>query len=218
MMKHENTIAGASLFIAWLFSWVFAFGVGYLLALIPMSIFERTLGGMILVNGQMHVTGDFLFWYAWLLVFGLPLGFFQYLLLRMHFPRMGWWILTTILGWALFLLWVALFDTPMGSLRMPEGDGWALAFGMLIGLVIGVSQWFILRTRLPRPGWWIPANLLGFGLAGLVYNHLDNLGMLFFGFFLTGVFTGLVLWWQLDSPQAQQGVNQADNHKLDPAV
>lgn len=38
---------------------------------------------------------------------------------------------------------------------------WLLAFvivGFVLGAVIGVAQWTLLRERMPNAGWWIPAN------------------------------------------------------------
>ena len=55
---------------------------------------------------------------------------------------------------------------------------------ILIGFSIGAAQWLLLRKRLPRAGWWIVANILGWGLLGLVTAgpSLDQYALFTLGF------------------------------------
>ena len=39
---------------------------------------------------------------------------------------------------------------------------WPLAGGML-GVAMGTVQWFLLRRRIDRAGWWIPTNVVAWG-------------------------------------------------------
>ena len=60
-----------------------------------------------------------------------------------------------------------------GALAFLLGDEaintlWAKALALiLMGLSIGFGQWLLLRRRFPRAGWWIGANVVGWGLLGL---------------------------------------------------
>ena len=102
-------------------------------------------------------------------------------LLRRYLPRMGWWILVTVAGWFLGVLlialpsWLGWRDTPLNYLDL---------IFLLMGLAIGTTQWLLLRRRLARAGWWIAANVAGWGLLGLITsgNSLDQYGMFTLGF------------------------------------
>jgi hypothetical protein len=37
---------------------------------------------------------------------------------------------------------------------------------MLVGGFLGIAQWLVLRRHLPNAGWWIPANMIGWGVVG----------------------------------------------------
>lgn len=101
----------------------------------------------------------------------------QYGLLRRYLPRMGWWVLATIGGWLLGLLlifgWINIWT--FASFDMD------LAF-IVLGLSIAVGQWLLLRRRLPRAGWWIGANVVGWGMAGLITgDSFGQFGLLAMG-------------------------------------
>jgi len=39
-------------------------------------------------------------------------------------------------------------------------------FWALLGLVLGIAQWLVLRRHLPGVGWWVPATLAGCAVVG----------------------------------------------------
>jgi peptidoglycan/LPS O-acetylase OafA/YrhL len=113
----------------------------------------------------------------------------QFGLLRRFLPRMGWWVPATAGGWLLGMSLVAAFIRLLWMVRAEMG----LTL-IVMGLSIGFTQWLVLRHRLPRAGWWIPASLLGWGLVALVSrgNNIDQYGLLVLGF-LPGCATAAVL-------------------------
>ena len=153
--------------------------IGYVISFIPLSIIIRFIGDYIYVNGVQHITEDYLGLYIIIPIIGLLIGLVQYGLLRSYLPRIGGWILVTAGGWLLGMLMIAL------SYRLkwldPTRNFDAVFF--LMGLSIGIAQWFLLRRRLSRAGWWIAANLAGWGLLALIQkgNALDQYALLIVG-------------------------------------
>jgi hypothetical protein len=66
----------------------------------------------------------------------------------------------------------------------------------VMGALIGLLQWFLLRRSLPRAGWWVLASALGWGLIdpiiGLPFTGFFDI--LAIGFF-PGVTTAFCLWF-----------------------
>jgi hypothetical protein len=44
----------------------------------------------------------------------------------------------------------------------------------VFGAAIGTGQWLVIRTKLPRVGWWILGTSAGWGLAGVVAGALSG--------------------------------------------
>ncbi len=72
-------------------------------------------------------------------------------------------------GWRFWLQWV-----------LATAVGWAVgttAGGALVGTVVGVAQWLVLRRRVARAGWWVLATavgwLVGMAVCGFVDEVLD---------------------------------------------
>lgn len=142
------------------------------------------IGEYIYWNGVERLTEDFLFGFVIAPTAGILVGLAQFVLLRRYLPRMGWWVLTTAGGWSLGLLLIlpglltALTDI-WGAESIYQTWAYVLGFSLL-GLSVGFGQWLVLRRRLPTAGWWIGANVLGFGLLGFMTG--DALGEYFFAF------------------------------------
>jgi hypothetical protein len=65
---------------------------------------------------------------------------------------------------------------------------------LLIGLALGAAQWLLLRRRVAGAGWWIVANLLGWGLVyPLVGNSWNNLVEMMMLGLVPGTVTAIVL-------------------------
>lgn len=94
-------------------------------------------------------------------VMGAVVGVLQWLVLRRRLARAGWWVPANMAGWALgqaagqviFFRWL-LDDRVLLSAAV-----WTATAGGVGGL-IGTIQWFVLRRRSRRAGWWIPVSTL----------------------------------------------------------
>jgi hypothetical protein len=89
---------------------------------------------------------------------GVLAGVLQWLMLRRHIPRAGWWVLATTLGLA------AAGALSAGGWWFQSAGRWAL--GVEVGLIVGgVLQWVVLRRHVARAGWWVPATAASGALA-----------------------------------------------------
>jgi hypothetical protein len=94
-------------------------------------------------------------------------GYLQYILLRRYFPRMGLWILATVISLSLTFLEMELGQFIASSLGMDPYSVLAVVIQlMLVGGCLGTAQWLVLRKHIPNAIWWIPANMVGWGLVG----------------------------------------------------
>ena len=179
-----------SFYAAWILLTSLSIPIAFLLTLIVLRIITLVVGDIIYVNGVRHITEDYLWIYPFIPIVGLLTGGLQYRLLRRYLPRMGGWVLATAGGWLLGVLLIAL---PGRESLINEFLGMSLVF-LLMGLAIGVGQWLLLRERLAHAGWWIAANLAGWGLLGLIRadNTLDQFSLFLIGLFPACV-TALVL-------------------------
>ena len=183
-----------------------------------VSLVEKVVGGMIQVGGYTRITEDYLSSYILLLVLGLLAGFLQYLLLRRHLPRMGWWIAATTLGLLLGLVGGRLLFSTLHSTR----DSMWLGILMtgVTGGSMGLVQWLVLRRRVRHAAWWILANVLGWGVVGWGAATLSNqmvvpaVGILL----VPGIATSIALWLLLDQLPRREGSrrNSPPNRSLEP--
>lgn len=108
---------------------------------------------------------------------GIPVGLFQWLILRLKIDTGVTWLITTSIGWLIPAV-IILTIFPHGI------SGLATVF---ISLSIGLAQWLVLRKQLMQAWWWIPASGASWFIA------LSGIwGILFAGAFV-GLITGLVL-------------------------
>ena len=169
-----------SFYLGWIVLTALCVPIAYFLSIITLKIITNIVGDYVVVNGVRHITEDYLAMYALVPSMSLLMGVFQYGLLRHYLPRMGWWMLATVSGWFLGVLlialpsWLGWRDAPLNNLDL---------IFLVMGLAIGISQWLLLRRRLARAGWWIAANLAGWGLVGLITpgNSLGQFGLFTLG-------------------------------------
>ena len=177
-------------YVRWILLTSLCLPVAYFLDLLFLRVINLFVGDFVYVDGVRHITEDYLGLYTFMPIAGLLTGLLQYGLLRHYLPQMGWWVSATIGGW---LLGIVLT-------MMPAWLNWTsplfnvdLAF-IVMGLSIGVWQWPLLRRRLLRSGWWIGANVVGWGLLALIRegNSFDQF-ILFAVGFLPACATALML-------------------------
>jgi len=170
-----------SFYFGWIILTSLCVPIAYVLSIISLKIITNMVGDFVYVNGVRHITEDYLAMYVLVPIVSLLTGALQYGLLRNYLPRMGWWVFATVAGWLLGVLlialpgWLSWTDTPLNDLDL---------IFLVMGLAIGITQWLLLRRRLARAGWWIAANVLGWGLLGLITpgNSLDQYGLFTLGF------------------------------------
>ena len=167
-----------ALYPLWIIQSFFCIPIALLLNFIILTIITLLVGDFIYVNGVRRITEDYLYLYFFIPTVSLLTGAFQSTLLRRYLPGMGGWMLATAGGWLLGILLVL----------MPDWLHWRNGYRDLdqaflsLGLAIGIVQWLLLRRRLSHAGWWIAANVLGWGLlAWVTGDTLDGLGLLALG-------------------------------------
>jgi hypothetical protein len=82
------------------------------------------------------------------LVVGSMIGIAQWFVLRTEIPLTKRFILITSLSWIFVGFFVNFYY-----------------IGILGGASVGFAQWLVLSKKFFQSGWWIFANILGFGLA-----------------------------------------------------
>jgi len=169
-----------SFYLGWIVLTSLCVPIAYFLSLITLKIITNIVGDYVFVNGVRHITEDYLAMYVLVPSVSLLTGALQYGLLRQYLTRMGWWVFVTVAGWFLGVLlialpgWLGWTDAPLNNLDL---------IFLVMGLAIGITQCSLLRRRLARAGWWIAANVAGWGLLGLITpdNSLEEFGLLTLG-------------------------------------
>lgn len=179
MIEH-NKKPGWFFYPSWVILTFISVPIAFFLDLIILRIIESFVGDFIYVNGVRHITEDYLGMYPFVPIVGLLTGILQYGLLRRFLPRMGWWVLTTAGGWLLGVLLI-MISSWLGWMEASINIKFVF---IMMGLSIGVGQWLLLRRRLPWAGWWIVANVVGWGLLALITSgdSIGQFGLLILGF------------------------------------
>ena len=137
---------------------------------------------------------------------GAGVGAAQWFLLRSRLNRAAWWICVTAISWG--MTWI-IFEWLFSSLGFHDTMGPAmmsmrvspppLAYAV-IGLAIGASQYYLLRSRMRRSSLWIPGTCVGWWLAAVVGEfefHMLTPAPTYvlieiFGWSLMGIVVGIV--------------------------
>jgi len=170
-----------SFYLSWIVLTAFSVPIAFFLSIIILKIITDLVGDYVFVNGVHHITEDYLAMYALVPSISIVTGALQYGLLRQYLPRMGWWVLVTVAGWFLGVLlialpgWLGWIDAPLNNLDL---------IFLAMGFAIGIAQWLYLRRRFARAGWWIAANVAGWGLLALITPN-NSIGQ--FGLFTLGL-------------------------------
>jgi hypothetical protein len=138
--------------------------------------------------------------------FGTPFGIGQWLMLRRHLRRAGWWVLASSVGYGLvFLAGASLFaGANIVELGFAEQVLLGTGFGAAIGVPAAVLQWLlVLRGQVPQAGWWVLASIASWAVgSGLSFALRVALGGPFFviGLVVPLALTGLAMVWLLRHP------------------
>jgi len=136
-------------------------------------------------------------------VFGAAIGTAQWLVLRTHLDRIGWWVPLTLLGWVVFweLNLLNLLGAASGIAFIPD-----ILHPGLFGGLVGILQWSLLRGRVQGAGWWVLASVLAGMLGALVADgvnaalHSDSPLDFLTGSMVGGVVNGATMMWLLHRP------------------
>lgn len=142
----------------------------------------------------------------------------QWPALRRHLARAGWWMASGVVGGAA----VAAIGAAAGALaglaagtadgadagRSLGSDVAGVAAAILFGVAVGGWQWLLLRRRVARSGWWLPASAVGWVAAGLMAGITEGVaGWAVLGA-VYGAITGSVLVWLLGQQASEQRTTQ----------
>jgi hypothetical protein len=196
-----------------------------ILALVGMSTGENAFVNSVLSSVMLTTV----FLAAFGTVLGAAIGFTQWLMLRQHVHKAGWWVPASAVGWIIWCLGIVIATALTQSngtaseVRLAN-DIIVIATGA-IGLTVGVSQWIVLRRRVRSSGWWILASIVGWAIIGYLLatqgvtivsgDHLDpgevniTTGLLVLVSGIAGAnamsstITGAVLVWLLRQPRCE---------------
>ena len=98
--------------------------------------------------------------------------------------RIGWgfgllWVFLSAMGWyiGLFVGFVASYAPIELIGHTPLGEGLAYCVSAIVlGAVVGIFQWVVLRERVPGAGRWVWASIVGLAVAGGVVGPLLLVG------------------------------------------
>ncbi|GEM_PF-1952304 len=150
--------------------------------LIPYGIGYFLLTGLALVSDGTIGFGWVLFVFMLMMLSGIVsggwFGFWQWLVLRKQISSSGKWILTSSIGMAAGTLLSSLIIYAISSDPISEYidsvDFSILAMlatpGIINGIVIGISQWLVLREWTYRAGWWVVIMPVSFTLGLLIFS------------------------------------------------
>ena len=134
------------------------------------------------------------------LVIGSAVGIAQWLVLRRYVSPVGWWVALSIVGYG---VGKAMAEATLpGTTTLP---GYALT-GAIVGVVVGLAQWVVLRRSLSSAGWWVPATSLawvvGWCAIGVAEHASDWPTLAVYvvggiGAAVAGLITAMTLIWLL---------------------
>lgn len=164
----------------WL-QWVFVTLVGFLVSLLWIEIGERP--DITALEGAIG---------------GAAIGFAQWLVLRQYLPHVWGWIFTSAIAWGLMagsdvgaLGWVA-----PRTLQIAPRLVYGIVNGAMVGAVVGVGQWFVMRSQVPQAWRWIFASTVYWGIGLAIGWTCGGVLRLVFNQFL-GEVMGLTVTWVL---------------------
>lgn len=197
-VNKEGTVANANpkaRYATFWFLWIGASTLGVVLLMLILFMSSRLAGSLLGTSVEDKVP------YAPLI--GISYGIMQWLVLRRHIDRAGWWAVTSAVGFLLgFVIWGAVIEMleaiSGGTLDI---NSMVRIFYPVLGASLGIAGWLVLRKHFDQAGWWIPVTVLSWVLTGLlVGKSIDkNIEILVIGLMPTAI-TGLMLVWLLHNP------------------
>jgi hypothetical protein len=111
------------------------------------------------------------------IISGVAIAIFQWSVLYKRIKKAWRWAIFSALGWIAGYIMFRIFFSANMSLLM----------GLLLGGVVGIVQWFLLRKELDWAGWWIIISIIAWTTGLTVMPGFLSSGA------LPGALTGLTL-------------------------
>lgn len=160
--------------------WLGANAIGELLGLgMTFTVIAWVFSGMDNQTGTMTVLASFLVAVASGAFEATLVGLAQWWAMHPWFPaitRRAWWLATLVgalVAYVLGYLPSTLMSLGEGTSQsqVAEPPQWivlllAAGLGAVAGAVLSFAQWLVLRKKVSRAGWWVPANMLAW-LVGM---------------------------------------------------
>ncbi|HLF89559.1 MAG TPA: hypothetical protein VI451_11470 [Anaerolineales bacterium] len=181
-------------YLGWAFwlMWVLANTVAWIVGMSVLWVLSFILGP--LTQGPLQLVG-------WAIVGSFVGGFFGvnhwFLFRPLGANTIGhwahWWVLATIAGWSAAIMVII-------GLGTGENLGFTVT-GAVIGISVGIPQWFVLRPYAQRAEWWGLSNMVGWILGLAMIDVLgQGLGFPLVGM-VSGTLTGGMMVWLLRNPR-----------------
>ena len=193
MVNIENKRPNNQFYVVWVILSIVSFFSAFVVYILAMNIYNNITGGYIFINGERHIAEDYLLPFILWPAYALLYGYLQSLILRKYFGQLGWWVLATGLSLPFTIFSLDIGRSITAALGLDIYSVWLLIIQfVLFGGVIGVAQWFVLRRHVQHAFWWIPANIIGWGLGASI-NPLGPLLLILMPAIITSVTLYLLL-------------------------
>lgn len=119
-------------------------------------------------------------------------------------PSWNFWVLWVIATIVSFSISGIIFSTARGFIAFPGEAAANTVANLLIGAIVGLAQWLVLRSVISRSEWWILTSSLGLLIGSFIAQPFP---LVIHGL-VVGIVLGVAQWLVLrtDRPQAQAGV------------
>lgn len=159
--------------------WVAANAIGEIMGLTPVALAGLILARVLAEGGGVAESLIAMLVFCLLgAVEGTVVGLAQWFVLRRRLPaiKRRSWILATVIG-AVAAWFLGMLPSTLGALTGGQSDPSAAGFGdvavyvlagamgAVLGAVLALPQWSVLRHFVARSGWWPPANALAWAVA-----------------------------------------------------
>lgn len=150
--------------------WILATSIAQIIGLAIIGVVSIAVSHVGYIQGTFTLIGT---------LFGIVLGFAQWLVLRRYIHHSTRWIIATVVG-GLFAWFTGLTITGLMALVYAGVSDEAKILGFFKGLfllggglgtVLGFCQWLVIKNQIRRSMWWIAANAVAWAL-GLFIAYL----------------------------------------------
>ncbi|MCJ7529744.1 MAG: hypothetical protein MUO64_01770 [Anaerolineales bacterium] len=181
-------------------AWVVASTAGIFLGFIAMYALIFLV--KVIVPG---VNEDRLFGVALFPFLAVFLSMLQWVVLRPHVPRSGWWIMATI-GGLVVAMAVSAGLVMVMSKALGLGNQESLQYVSpvvmtVVGLMLGLAQLLVLYRYIRQPHWWVLASTFGWFILSLIIGKsIDRLIDIVALGAIPAALTGCTLVWLWQKP------------------